>query len=365
MRPLYIMGTERNVGKTTMSLGLLHAFRHRGLRVGYLKPLGQRFGETQGHVLHDDARLVASCFGVRDVAQADIAVALPSGRVEREVFNPRRAELLGRVMEAYEKVSAHNDLVVIEGMGHVAMGGCLGLSAGDVCREMGAKALLISGGGVGKAIDEIFLCATFLASRQADLIGVIVNKVWPQKFTKVKQATTRGLENLGIRSLGTVPYEEQLAAPTMGQVFECVGGQLVGGRNHLDHRVKHTIIAAMQSSHMIHHIKGSTLVITPGDRSDNILACMRAHMLGDPTEQAVSGLILTGDFPSDPQVLGQVEEFHLPVISVKEDTFTAANKIINTVFKIQPGDRERIQWAVCLAAEYVDVDAILESLKEP
>ena len=362
MRPLYVVGTQQDVGKTTLSLGLLHAFRQCGLRVGYIKPMGQRLDPLQAKVLHEDARLVASTFAGRSVHYADIAVALPSGRVEREVFHLRSDELTTDILHAYEEVASGNDVVVIEGMGHVAAGGCLGVSAGDVCRKLDARALLVSGGGVGRAIDTVLLCSSFLASRGAQQVGVVLNKIWPEKFAKVRLATTRGLENFGIRCMGTVPYEPVLASPTMEQVYQCVGGQLLGGRDHLDHRVKHTIVAAMQAVHMIHHIKGSTLVITPGDRDDNILACMRAHLLGEDREQAVSGLILTGDFQGEASVLAKVGDFHLPVIRVRDDTFSTANKIINTVFKIHPDDRERIDWALCLVAEYVNVDAILKAL---
>jgi len=42
VRPLYIVGTQRDVGKTTFCIGLISALRERGLSVGYTKPLGQR-----------------------------------------------------------------------------------------------------------------------------------------------------------------------------------------------------------------------------------------------------------------------------------------------------------------------------------
>lgn len=55
MKPLYITGTQRDVGKTTLSVGLSHKFRQKGLKVGYIKPIGQRVKEVAGQSLHDDA----------------------------------------------------------------------------------------------------------------------------------------------------------------------------------------------------------------------------------------------------------------------------------------------------------------------
>jgi BioD-like phosphotransacetylase family protein len=363
MKSLYIVGTKKDVGKTTMSLGLLHAFRKKGLRAGYMKPLGQRVVPLDGLMLHEDSRVVASLIGAGNVEQMDMAVPLTRGKVEQQVYDFKPAKVLEKAVAMYESLASRYDLVVIEGMGHVGMGSCIGVSAADVCRAVGAKAMLISEGGIGKAIDDIFLCSTFLQARGVSLTGTIINKVWPEKFTRIKEATTRGLDNLGIRSFGTVPFQEQLASPTMADVHEQVGGEIVGGAEHLSHRVRHTIIAAMDGSHMIRYIKGATLVITPGDRNDSIMAALRAHLLGDKDFPAVAGLILTGDFRPNPIVMEELKNFHLPVICVKEDTFATANKIINTVFKITPDDRERIEWAVCLAAEYLDVDGILSCLE--
>ena len=40
---VFIAATRRNEGKTTMSLGLLSALQARYPRIGYIKPVGQRF----------------------------------------------------------------------------------------------------------------------------------------------------------------------------------------------------------------------------------------------------------------------------------------------------------------------------------
>lgn len=364
MRPLCLVGTHRNVGKTTLSIGLSRAFRERGLRVGYCKPLGQRVKKVEGHDLHDDALVVSRILGDPTSTQVEMAVPLPSGRVEREVFDLHTNELLAKVQSNLEALSRDHDIVLIESMGHVAMGSCLGLSAAEVIRAVNGRALLVSGGGIGRAIDDIVLCGSFLSCRGADLMGVVVNKVWPEKYVRIKKATTQGLENLGIRSYGVVPYEQGLSSPTMRQVLDLVHGELISGAEHIDNRVDGTIIAAMESSHMVRYLKDSTLVITPGDRSDNILAALTAHMLASRDGVAVAGLVLTGSFRPDGTLMKLINESHLPVVLVKEDTYTIASRFRETVFKIRPEDERKISAAICLVAEYVDVEAIIEGLQD-
>ena len=366
MRPLYIVGTRQHVGKTTMTLGLLQAFRDRGLRGAYTKPLGQRISEVNGHPLDSDALVVSALLGADErgegAAGARLAVPLPPGRVERGVGDPRPEELLAQVQAVCRPLVEAHDAVIVESLGHVAAGSCLGVCSAEVARCINARALLVSGGGIGRALDDIALCATFLTARGADLLGVAINKVWPEKYDRVKRATALGLSHMGYACCGVVPYEEQLAQPTMRQVHQLVGGDLVAGEAQLNGRVQHTLVGAMEASHMVRYLARGALVITPGDRSDNILAVLSAHVLGGPHGSGIAGLILTGGFRPEAAIMTMVRDAGLPVILVDEDTYTVASRYRQTVFKMTLTDVEKVKTAVRLVAQYMDVDRLLDEL---
>jgi len=363
VRPLYIVGTQRDVGKTTFCIGLISALRDRGFSVGYTKPLGQRVSSVAGQPVHDDALVVSQAMSM-DPQSASMAVALTRGRVEREIYDLNVPELAGKVAEVCRRLRLEHDVVIVEGMGHVAMGSCIMLSAADVSRILGAQALLISGGGIGRAIDDISLCATFLNARGADLLGAVVNKVWPEKYRRVREATTKGLDNLGIRCFGTVPFEETLASPTVGQVAQKLNGEVLCGNKALGNRVGNTIVAAMEAHHMVSYLKDRALVITPGDRSDNLLAVISTHTLAAASPPPVSGVVLTGGFRPGGIVMSLMGDSGLPAILCREDTYTLAARLREVTFKITPEDKERIGAAMCLVNEYVDVDGIVEGLRE-
>jgi hypothetical protein len=363
MKPLYVAGTQRNVGKTTFCIGLISALQQRGLSVGYTKPLGQRVSDVDGQQLHDDARVITRALAL-EAESASMAVPLPRGRVEKEIYDLHTPELAEKVAGVCRRLRDKHDVIVVESMGHVAMGSCLKLSAAEVIRLLDARALLISGGGIGRAIDDISLCATFLTSRGANLAGVVVNKIWPEKYRRVREATAKGLENLGIRSFGAIPYEEALSSPTFGQVAEELHGEILSGRESLSGRVAGTIVAAMESEHMVSYLKDRVLVITPGDRSDNILAILSIYVLGRGPNPPVSGMILTGGFRPAGKVMSMMAESGLPAMLCQEDTYTIASGLREMVFKITPDDEVRIGAAKCLVNEYVDVDGILDGLRE-
>ena len=363
MRPLYVVGTDRNVGKTTFCLGLITNLRKRGLSVGYIKPLGQRYKVADGRPIHDDALVVSRALGL-EAESANMVLPLGHGRVEQEVFDLHTPELAEKITASVDSLRNRHDLVVIEGMGHVAMGSCLKMSAADVARVVGARTLLIGGGGIGRAIDAIALCATFLETKNADLAGVVINKVWPAKYKRVKEAVTQGLENLGIRSFGTVPYEPVLSAPTVRQVADQLNAEVLCGEASLSNRVETTVIAAMESDHMVTYLRERALVITPGDRADNILAVLSTYVLDKRQRHPVSGLVLTGGFRPTGTLMTLLADSAIPTLLCQEDTYTLAGKLSELIFKITPDDQTRIQQAVCTVGEYVDVDAILKALAE-
>jgi len=363
VKPLHVIGTQRHVGKTTLILGLIEAFRRRGLKAAYIKPLGQHFKTGPKGAIHDDARVVAGFLGCDDTKMIEMAMPLPAGWVESQLGNLQTKERLDKVAAGCDALAADNDLVVIEAMGNVAMGSCLGMSAAEVAVRIGARSLLVAAAGIGRTIDEIALCATFINARGADLMGVVVNKAWPDKYTRIAKATTLGLGNLGIKTFGTLPFQEDLASPKMSQVAEFLHGEALGGENHMGHRVSQTIVAAMQPENMVKHIKQRTLVIAPGDRLDTIRACLKIHMLRGEETQTVAGLVLTCGYRPDEQTLKLIRESHLPVVLVEADTYTIASDLKQKIFKITPDDKERIDFAVRLVAEYVDVDGILNALK--
>ena len=105
-------------------------------------------------------------------------------------------------------------------------------------------------------------------------------------------------------------------------------------------------------------------MITPGDRVDNVLAALGANQLGDICSPTLSGLLLTGGFRPDGVCMKLIKDSNLPVILVKGDTYAAASRFRQKVFKIEPSDHEKIASAVELVAKYVDVDAILKGLAE-
>jgi phosphate acetyltransferase len=131
----------------------------------------------------------------------------------------------------------------------------------------------------------------------------------------------------------------------------------------MDNRVGKTVVAAMEAIHMVSYLRDRALVITPGDRSDAILAILSTYALLRTPPPPVAGLILTGGFMPPGQIMDLLVESGLPTLQCSEDTYTLAARLREAVFKITPDDDARIEAAKDLVNQYVDVEGILEVLR--
>ena len=364
MARLFVSATRQNVGKTTTSVGLLAAMRDRGLRVHFIKPVGQRYVVREDVKADEDAILIRDYFGQTGTLADMSPVTIPRGFTEQYVFERDRGAIYAAIDDAMGRIDADVDVCVVEGTGHAGVGSVIDASNADVASHLGAKAIIIASGGIGSAIDEICLNRALFTQAGVEVIGAIVNKVMPEKFDKVERAVRQGLENQGIRALGVVPYRAELTLPTVRQLGEELNFQVLCGHEHLDTRVNGTIVAAMTPQNTIGHIRHGTFVITPGDRVDNILVCIATHLVGKLKDKAhVSGILLTGGMTPDPTILDLLEESHVPVLLSTDDTFKASARVERLTVKIGPNDREKVAMAADLAKRYLDLDTILAALQ--
>lgn len=361
---VYIGATRQNDGKTITCLGLIAGLMKRTGNVGYIKPVGQRYVEIDGAKIDEDAVLVREVYGLGDSVGDMSPIAIPRHFTENYIDSPDRAPLVKSVTDAFERVQAGKNVVVIEGTGHAGVGSVFDMSNGDVASLLGSKVVIISSGGIGRPIDEIMLNKAMFDTAGVPIIGAIVNKVEEEKFDKVRSYVKRGLERKGIDLLGVMPFRPQLSNPTIQQLLDDIDGDLISGHRGLHNNVEKMVIGAMPPHQALEYMTRGTLLITPGTRDDLILAAMSSCLLESSSRPCVAGMILTGGTLPQPSILELVEKTGIPVITVADDTYSVASKIAKLIVKIRPTDFEKIRSAEAMVEEFVDLDRIIERAGE-
>jgi hypothetical protein len=362
LRKIFVAATMQDQGKTTVSLGLMKAFYERCPSVGFIKPVGQRYVEIEGVRVDEDVALMRAIFpGSGELA--DMSPVTVGKTFTRDyIMKPQPDVLSKKIVESFSRMSAGKRCVVIEGTGHAGVGSCFDASNADVAHLLGAKVILVAGGGIGKPIDEVLLNRSLFEDRQVEFLGVILNKVMPEKLDQIREVVSAGLKRKGIELLGCIPHEPSLANPSMQQIHEELGGELLNGKERLSNSVEAVIVGAMSAHRALEYISANCLLITPGDRDDLVLAAIGMSVLDTEHKEGVAGILLTGGTRPHDSILNLISRTSIPVILYEDDSYSIAASVHALKVKIQPSDVRKIETAPRLVRDYVDIERLVEMM---
>jgi uncharacterized protein len=366
MKPLYIAATLQDCGKTSVTLGMLQCLIELGYRVGYTKPVGQRYVKYCGENLDEDAVVFCEALGLNIKNPKDMSpIAIERNFTRKFIENPDVRPLENKILKSFSRIKAEYDPVLVEGTGHAGVGSCFGLSNARVAQLTDARVIMIAPGGIGKPIDEIALNLSLFKEKNVEVLGVVLNKVLPEKYEQICHFASKGFKNIGTRLLGAIPYSRALQIYTLGQIVEEFNYEVLSGSDHLTNDITNIVVAAMEPQNALHYIKENSLIITPCDRIDNILLSLTLCHLRDYEERFSSGgIILTGGFKPDKPIMELIKSSTVPVLWTSQDTYTVSSRMKDLLFKIRASDAKKISLTRDLVKEHIKLENILEQLEQ-
>lgn len=359
MKPIYISATLQDSGKTSVTLGLMQLLQEQGFNPGYCKPVGQHYVRYHEKNIDEDGVLIHQVFHLDDEPYFLSPIAIEKGFTQRFINNPDVKPMEKEIIRCHDELLKKHPMVIVEGTGHAGVGSCFGLSNARVAELLGAKVVIVTSGGIGRPIDEIALSLALFADHGVEVIGVILNKVLPEKYDKVKDTVDKGLKLLGTRLIGAIPFDQSLTTFSVGQLAEEFNYRIFCGEDGLSNVIEDTAIAAMEPQNVLKHINTNTLVIIPGDRIDNILVSLL--VLSQDTTNG--GIILTGGFEPHPTIEPLLKNSRIPVLISNEDTFKVSARMKGLGFKIRSWDTIKVRRLKELVKTHVDTDLVLNTLQ--
>jgi phosphate acetyltransferase len=359
---LLLIPTGPHVGLTTVSIGMVRAFEREGLRVGFAKPIAQQRSRRTPATERSTAI-------VRATTHLDPPDPIPRERAEQAMREGDESRLMEDVVARLSAVGQRSDVVVIEGLAPADDMPFANELNAALRRTLDADLIV-----VGMPVDgpEGFLEAVELAvsGHPRDRVaGVVVNKL-PEdeppdapvsvKFpsqplpagAKPAASIAAALLAKGFVCIGAVPRRDLLTAPRVRDLVSALGARVVR-KGDLDRRVLRFRLAAMTVPHCLAAMTAGTLVVTPGDRNDVIMATCLTALRGVP----VAGLWLACGVEPDPQVLGLCQrafERGLPVALVEDMTLEATSALLHLDREIAVDDGDRIELVMNTVADCLD-----------
>ncbi|WP_445144781.1 dethiobiotin synthase [Dyella sp. Tek66A03] len=205
MSTFFIAGTDTGVGKTHATCALLYALRARDLTACGMKPVASGCFDTAEGLRNDDALAL----------QAASSALMPYEWVNplalREPLSPHLAAAhagveigLAPLHDAFERLRAVHDVVLVEGVGGWLVPLSRGLMASDIARQWQLPVILVVGLRLG-CLNHALLSARAIATDGCRLVGWIGNRIDPDMAAVDENiATLRQL--LPAPCLGVLPH---------------------------------------------------------------------------------------------------------------------------------------------------------------
>jgi len=359
----------RRVGLTTACLGMVRALDRQGLRVGFVKPVANR-------EQNDSSTLIAlgtGCTPPRSVPWQKAEELLAAGDDQT---------LMEHVVGVTGEAAKGVDVLIVEGMNpeagmvHATRVNALMLKALD------AELVLVSSPrnkNPAEVADALAIAARGYGARpEGRQVGCVLNRVCigagrqeevetigqtqggctdcdgVAPFAETEAALRIAVGNEKLRPIAIVPCSMDLAAPRVRDVAAALKARMLHAGAAGVRRVKDVAVCAATVPNALNAMRPGCLIITPGDRSDIMLAAALSVQAGTP----LAGVLLTGGLEPDTRVIGlcrKAFESGLPLMIVNESSYRAATRVAGMNTEIPADDPDRVERTMNFVADRVDV----------
>ncbi|HUE91560.1 phosphate acetyltransferase [Pseudomonas sp.] len=353
MHTFFIAPTGFGVGLTSISLGLVGALERSGLKVGFFKPIAQPHQGDLGP--ERSSELIARTHGLHSPKPLALT------HVERMLGDGQLDELLEEIISLYHQAAAGKDVVIVEGMVPTRQASYAARVNFHLAKSLDAEVILVSAPeqeSLGELSDRVEIQAQlFGGPKDPKVLGLILNKVRSEDGLEAYANRLKELSPLlkseDFRLLGCIPWQDELNAPRTRDIADLLGARVLNAGDYEQRRMLKIVLCARAVANTVQLLKPGTLVVTPGDRDDIILAASLAAMNGMP----LAGLLLCSDFAPDPRIMelcrGALQS-GLPVMTVSTGSYDTATSLNLLNKEIPVDDKERAETVANFVASHID-----------
>jgi len=215
-----VTSTDLFVGKTFVASGLARALSDRGYSVGVMKPVELGWDTKIDGEWPLDADRLRRAAGNDDPIE-DVVPYVFADMVAPQVAADRMREPieLERIEESLNRLRAKHDIVLVEGVGGLAVPLDDGINLATLARDCDMKVLVVARAHMG-TLNLTYLTVNYARQVGLDVMGVIMNMLDPAVEDPTTSTNKRMIESMcETKVWGVIPLQED------NDTIEKVGGQ--------------------------------------------------------------------------------------------------------------------------------------------
>jgi len=176
----FITGTDTGTGKTLFACALIHSFAQQGFKSAGFKPVAAGCRLQHNMLISEDVELLMAASNV----------ALPMAQLNSYAFASAIAPHIAAaqagveiklqvIRQAYQKLVAQTDVVIVEGIGGFRVPLSDGLDTADLAESLALPVILVVGMRLG-CLSHALLTAEAVRARGLKLAGWVANQIDPE-----------------------------------------------------------------------------------------------------------------------------------------------------------------------------------------
>ena len=350
---LYITATGPMTGKSALALGAMQLLSRSMRKVAFFRPI---INEPLWDDRDPDINLMLEYFKL-NMDYADTFAY--TQREARQIINQgSRNLLIEHIIQKYKKLLETHDFVLCVGTDFLAKDPVFEFELNaEIAANLGCPVILVTSGYNVSAEDireSLQITMDSLKPHALDVVATIINR---RNLSQTELDELRGQFSTDDRPalIYSVPNDPTIGQPTMRDVKKGLNAQVLFGENRLDALVGDYLIAAMHVDNVLGYIAKDQLLVTPGDRTDVLLAAIASRLSSSTPD--IAGVLLTGGLRPSERVCKFIEGWTgspLPILMTQDHTYKAVLALQGIIAPIEPGDLRKINTVLGLFEHHVN-----------
>ena len=372
MQTILLVPTGRGIGLTSAGLGLLKALDYLGMKAGFMKPFLQDDSHDSQHTLDSSSDLIRHAFGLNPPP------SIPRERVERMMNSGNVDDLMEEVVTNFHQLEGDYNVVICEGLVPTEEVSYASQVNFALATALDAKVIFVSMADIEnpkQLADKLDVHARIFGGLNGErTLGSILMRaknvpntfdtqpVAPgeaileldAEFISAMQSHSPSFATDQFQLIGVVPFSNSLSVRTW-DIAQQLNASWLNEGEAKQRRVLKTSLTARTISRVGEIFSRGTLVVTPGDRDDILLATAMASMNDIP----MAGIVLTGGIiPNDTvfELCQPALKTGLPIMSVHTDSLETVTNLSTISNEIPKDDAERAETVARFVAAHIDLD---------
>lgn len=368
MQTFLIVPTGIDVGRTSTCLGLIRALDQIGIRAGFMKPFVQNELNANGDNKDRSSQLISKTLNWQ------IQPAIEQPVFEQMLGNGQLDELLEMIVSMKNACRQDRDVLIVEGLVPTSESAYAPQLNAALAQSLDASVIVVTSIDInhmqGLADHLDLALQPFGGVTSSRVLGYILNRVkgistdildQPTELgalqTQITQAIKpfiRGMTADNFHLIGMIPYDSALNATRTVDVAQVLCATMINEGDSTRRRVKQVSLCAHSIKNTSQDFTPNSLIVTPGDRDDILVAASLATMNGVP----LAGVVLTGGYTPEEsiyQLCNNAFKAGLPVLSVKTNAYETVQLIGKMSHEIPVDDSERAEQVMATVARHLDI----------